>query len=934
MSSKILMRRLSMSCAVIIVALGTAGVPAGQAEAAVSEKSVRFYDKAQDHVKKGDFNAAVIQLKNAIRSDADNVDARVQLGSIYLAQGNPEGAEKEFKAARARGYDSGKIVSSLAEAYIVQGKFQDLLDDFQNEQLDGEPLAMLWIYRAQAHVSLNQYDDAEKALEGARAINPDMPEIYMVSSWLRRTAGDLAGAEALVDVVLKSSPDSLDALMQKADLRRIAMDNEGAIEFATRALEQNQFRRAPRVTRGMAYAALGQFDNVLSDAEVLLERDEHDPIGAFLKAWGYAQKGEVETALAALALGQGLENFQPAQYLGAALHLRSGALQQARVEIDRYLSVSPNNKQALTTSSAIYYQAGDYQAAADVLEPLYQADPQDVRIVTLLAYAYEKTGDQGKAAALFDEAINLGSGDQDLQLRAAQAKIGSGDLESGMADLISLTDSESGGDRAATLLFLTQLRAKDFAGAASALDRLETLKGRSAETENFRASLALASGDVATAEAHLKSSLALQDDYQAARLNLARLYRTRKDLDGAKAEYEKLLRQQPGYLAAVTGLVEMAIERQDEKDVIRLVNLAVKENPESEKAHLLKVQQLLSLGRKDQALTAARNFVAALPESPAAYDALARGQAASGDVTSAIVTYRQLVARVPDNAVAHFRLAQVLIANGDYTDAMFALEKVLALDPSSNEARQQRIDMEQKVHGDKRGVTLARKLFEAVPEGQERDLALGKALAKLGLVDEGLGLLEQTFKKTNAKPELVALFNAYDNFGRPLKALEVMVDWLDEHPGDWDIRLFVFSRFIGLAYWGEAVRHGEVLYQADPKNVVVLNNLAWVYEKVDRIEEAMALAKQATDIAPGVAEIADTYGWILFEHGDASEAEAVLGAAAGAAPGNRIVQFHHAAALAKIGQKGAAVAKLKALLADGSEFEDRAAATALLGELE
>lgn len=923
-----------MSCAAIVVALGMTGVPAGQAEAAVSEKSVRFYDKAQDHVKKGDLNAAVIQLKNAIRSDANNVDARVQLASIYLAQGDPQGAEKEFKAARARGYDSGKIVSSLAEAYIVQGKFQDLLDDFQDEQLDGEPQAMLSIYRAQAYVSLKQYDEAEKALEGARAINPDMPEIYMVSSWLRRTEGDLAGAEALVDVVLKSSPDSLDALMQKADLRRIAMDNEGAIEFATRALEQNQFRRAPRVTRGMAYAALGQFDNVLSDAEVLLERNEHDPIGAFLKAWGYAQKGEVETALAALALGQGLENFQPAQYLGAALHLRSGALQQARVEINRYLSVSPNNKQALITSSAIYYQAGDYQASAEVLEPLYQADPQDVRIVTLLAYAYEKTGDQGKAAALFDEAINLGSGDQDLQLRAAQAKIGSGDLESGMADLISLTGSESGGDRAATLLFLTQLRAKDFEGAASALDRLETLKGRSAETENFRASLALASGDVATAEAHLKSSLALQDDYQAARLNLARLYRTRKDLDGATAEYEKLLQQQPGYLAAVTGLVEMALERQDEKEIVRLVNLAVKENPENERAHLLKVQQLISLGRKDKALTAARNFVAALPESPAAYDALARGQVASGDVTSAIVTYRQLVARVPDNAVAHFRLAQVLITNGDYTDAMFALEKTLALDPSSYEARQQRIDMEQKVHGNERALVMARKLFAEAPGESDRELGLGRALIKLGRADEGLELIAATFEEEGGGKELVALYQAYDLANRPLKAIEAMVAWVEAHPEAGDIQLVVFSRFIGLGYWGEAIRHGEMLHKANPKNVVILNNLAWVYEKVGRIEEAMALAKQATESAPGVAEIADTYGWILFEHGDAGEAEAVLAEAAGVAPENRIVQFHHAAALAKIGQKSAAVAKLKALLADGSEFEDRAAATALLGELE
>lgn len=927
-----------MSCAAIVLGLGVAGgvivIPEGGAEAAVSEKSIRFFDKAQGHVKKGDLNAAVIQLKNAIRSDANNVDARFQLAEIYLAIGNPEGAEKELKAARARGYDRLAIAPILAQTYILQGKFNDLLDDFQDEKLEGESQAILSVYRAQAHINLRQFEDAAKALEEARAAKADMPQIPMVNSWLRQSEGDLAGAEALIDVALKSIPDNVDALMQKAELRRLASDQEGAIDFATRALEINQFRRAPRVTRGLALAALGRVEETIADAEILLERNENDPLGAFLKGWGHAQKGETELALTSMAGRPGLENFAPALYLGAALHLKVGALEQARAQIDKYLVQAPGNLQALVTSGAIYYQAGDYEAAAKALEPVYQSNQQNARVVTMLAYAYEKAGDQGKAAALFDEAINLQPGNEDLQLRAAQAKIGSGDLESGMADLASLADAESGGERAATLLFLTRLRTRDFAAAGDALDRLEAISGKTAETENFRASVALATGDSDGAEKFLRSSLVLKDDYQAARLNLARLFRVRKDVDGATAEYEKLLEQQPGYLPAITGLVEIAKERQDESAILQLIDMAARKNRSSEKAHLLRVEQLLSLGRKEKALVAARDFIAALPESPAAYDALARGQIAAGDQASAIVTYQQLANRAPDNPMVWFRLAQAQILRENHTDAMFALEKVIALDPSNGKARQQRIDMERRVHGEERALAMARKLFAEAPEGPDQMLDLGRTLVEMGQPREGLELVKNAYEATKGKKELVALYRTYDRIGKPEEATRVMTDWIGEHPEDTDIQLVLFSRLISFSNWADAIELGERLYRADAKNFVVMNNLAWVYEQVGRIDEAKSFAKSAVELAPEAAEIIDTYGWILYEHGDAKEAEAVLAKSAALVPARRDIQYHHAAALAKIGNKDAAITKLRGLLADDSAFAEREAAAALLGDLE
>lgn len=928
------MNRLSMGCAAAVLALTVAGGPMNLAEAAVNQKSTRYYEKAQGHVEKGDLNAAVIQLKNAIRSDANNVEARFQLANIYLAIGDPASAEKELKAASARGYERAEIVPLLAQSYVVQGKFQDLLDEFQEDQLAGEPQAILSIYRAQSLINLKRLDEARDALEEARGASPQMPQIAMVGSWLRQAEGDLAGAEALIDKALEAAPDNVEALIQKAELRRLAQDHEAATAFATRALKGDQFRRAPRVTRGLSRAALNLIDETLEDAEVLLERNQGDPVGSFLKAWGYAQKGETEIALEALAVGQGLENYAPAMYLGAALYLRSGALEQARSRIDRYLAMVPGNLQALITSGAIHYQAGEYDQAAAVLEPVYQAIPQNARVVTMLAYAYEKTGAQDKATILFDAATSLTPDNENLQLRAAQARIGAGDFDSGIAALTDLTQSETGGERAATLLFLSQLQNKDFEAAAAALEILEEIKGKTAETENFRASIDLAAGDFVKAEAHLRDALVLQEDYQAARLNLGRLYRTRSDFEGAVNEYNILLVQHPGYLPALTGLIDIARERQDTNEVLRLIDLATRENPKEEKAHLLKVQHLLSLGRNERALVAARDFMSTLPESNAAYDALARGQIATGDLSSGVVTYRQLVSRAPENGIAWFRLSQALILNKNHVEAIVALERTLVLDPAGDKARDQRIDMEAKVHGKERAVAITRRLYGEISESPAQLRGLGQALVKLGEVEEGLTLVVRAYEQSGSKRELVALYGVYDRIGRLEESSAVLTRWVNDHPDDTDMRLVLFSRLIAAGRWQPAIQEGEILYQADAKNFVVLNNLAWVYEKVGRIDEAKSFGKTAMALAPEAAEIIDTYGWILYEHGNAKEAEAILAKAARLFPARRDIVYHHAAALVRVGNRDAAKTMLRGLLADGKTFSEREAAATLLAELE
>ena len=71
--------------------------------AAINAESSSYYDEARAYLKKGDLNAAAIQLKNAIRADENNVEARFDLASIYLARRDGSNAETELRAALAHG---------------------------------------------------------------------------------------------------------------------------------------------------------------------------------------------------------------------------------------------------------------------------------------------------------------------------------------------------------------------------------------------------------------------------------------------------------------------------------------------------------------------------------------------------------------------------------------------------------------------------------------------------------------------------------------------------------------------------------------------------------------------------------------------------------------------------------------------------------------
>src|SRR5688572_12522834 len=94
---------------------------------------------AKDYMAKRDFNAAVIQLKNALATDGSNAEARYLLGVASLESGDAASAEAELTKAIGLGMRSDELELAFARALLAKGEAARVVAEFAGKSLDGVP---------------------------------------------------------------------------------------------------------------------------------------------------------------------------------------------------------------------------------------------------------------------------------------------------------------------------------------------------------------------------------------------------------------------------------------------------------------------------------------------------------------------------------------------------------------------------------------------------------------------------------------------------------------------------------------------------------------------------------------------------------------------------------------------------------------------------
>lgn len=913
-------------------AVGVAALAGPSLASEVNARSLRYYEQAQEHMASGDTAAAVIEYKNAIRTDPNNLEARMALAGIYNSQLNGVSAEKELRAARSRGMPMDKILIPLASAMLIQAKYQELLEELPLSLASQSNRVELGVYRAQAALAARQLEQAEKELVAIEGEASDREEVWLVRSWVLDRQGKSDEALESIDKALALAPTSARFLLQKGEIYRQTQKFAEAVPYYDKVLEQNPLDMKARLGRGYANLGLQNIDAVEADAEIILERFAREPNASYMKALVLARKGQSEEAIDVLSKAYRIEENASAMYLAANLYLNTNQLEQARASINKYLTMQPTSLRGLVVSATVFLQNEEAEKAVDILERVHEAAPRDLRVVVLLANGYSQLGEFAKAADLYDIAIQSQPESEDLRYRAAQTRLNEGQVDLAIAGLESIVFSDLSSHRAAVLLFLTHLKQNEVAQARVALTEIEKITGQTAETENFNATVALLENDFDAANQHLKKSLSIDPGFVVAKINLARMHYSKGETQEAEQLFEEVLSAQPGSIPAVDGIIAIAREQGDNEKILAVLEAAVRADPKSIAANAKRVQELINQGRKDKALVAAQEFYQNLPEVPEALDAQAKAQIAVGQYNSAVVTYRKLQTMLPDNPLVRIRLAEAMVTAKDPAAAKDVLDKAIGYFPDEDVLRQKRILLEQQVSGDKSAETLAEGIYAQVKDPLQRLLGLGNILMALGNEQEAIKVYRQAYDSAD-RQGVLPLYRALDRTGNKPEAERVLREWMEGNPEDKAIQSILSSFLIQNGKFNEAIIETEKLQKMSPEDPIVLNNLAWLYEYVGRHDEAIALSKQAHTLSPTAGELADTYGWILFSNGRQEEALDILTDAAKRLPRDSEVQYHYAAALAHAGQPRKALEILHGILDTAAPFPGKEEAIKLRDKL-
>jgi putative PEP-CTERM system TPR-repeat lipoprotein len=896
-----------------------------------SKNAQEHFNRALDYRNSGDMRAAVIELKNVLQIDPDHAEARWLLGRSYVALGDGAGAEKELKRAEDLGFTSDEMKRAQVQAYLLQGKYTNALsgiDEAKTSSFD----APWQVLRGQTELGLTNIEAAREAFEAALKSDPTNADARRGLARIGLMAGDTQAAEQQLDQALKSSGDDVQTWLLKGELELSLRKPAVAQTSFEKALELSPTSPAARMGIVRAMLAQNKSKEALAQIDILAKATSNSPLVNYLRALAARQSNDLDGAQAALReVLTAAPNHAPSLLQAGQIHYMRREFEQARDVLQRYLSQLPDNVAAKKLLAAVYIDLKQPQKAVDLLGPMAAQRPSDAQLLAMLGTAHMSQRDFKAGRAYLGQAADLAPNAAAIRTQLAVSHLATGDSADAITELEAALESNPEFSRADVLLILTHFQNQEFDKALAAAKKLAEKQPSSPQVQNLLGAAYEGKKDYAMARETYQKASELDPAYATAALNLARLDLRDGNRDEARAAYEAILEAHNDQPVALVALAKMASDDGRAQEGIALLERAREKNPSAVQPRLILASYHLRRGNAREALTVSQEAYDISPQLPAAALLLGRAQIANGMPDDALSTLSALAERYPDSADAHMQLALAYGQKHDVQNARRALDRVLELQPGNPLATLGLGNLALRSGQLDEAMKIARGLEQSQPDSPAGFNLEGDVLMATNEPRKAVSAYETALAKGPASATVLKLYAARSRAGAS-NAATTLSDWLGEHPQDAAVRLGYASTLHQSGKKAQAVSEYEQVLKTQPGSVLALNNLAWLYFE-DGDSRAIELAERAYERAPERAEIIDTYGWLLIKTGRTEQGLSLLEKALKHAPENGDIRYHVAAGLAQAGEKARAKRELTALLDSGATFTEKAAAQALLKEL-
>jgi Tfp pilus assembly protein PilF len=617
-----------------------------------------YYQLAQADLARNDWGGAYVSLEKAIALDPGRLDARLDLGRLYIASRNFTAAEVEANNILKLEPDNVAAIQIQGASLIGQQNPREAHRDFL-KVTELRPLDPTnYVNLALVEISLQDFEEAEQHLKKAVAVDP--------KSILANT--DLANFYRL-----RNRPSEAEQVFQDA----IARNPDGTSLY-------------------LDWASMLAIQGRKDDAESVLERLRK----------------------------QFPNSAEPAQAIGD-FYFQRKETDRALVEYRRALSIAPKSKdlEIKKRMQDLYITTGQTQLATGLDQELMKNAPKDTFVRIDHGRLLMAQGNTQNAITYLHKVVADAADSPQAHYYLAMAYLQNGDLEQARGALTDVLKV-----------------APELPIALEALSRLSLSQGNAADAQIYaREVIAKHPADLST-RLLLAEALVRQKQFKSAEeqtliakqlapndpmvhLKLAQLYSSDKRWPEAQKEFEVALELAPQNTSLLGEYADYLISRSQTGQALDRIREYVTSSPNEPNGHVMLGAVYYDMKNYDAARAEFEHAIQLDPNQALAYIRLGKLSEDQGQIDLAIASYQKALDLQPRSAPLATMLGNFNLNKGDLERARKYYAQALEADPNF-------------------AVALANTAWVYAQEGKNLDIALGMAEKAKSLMPDLLSITD------------------------------------------------------------------------------------------------------------------------------------------------------------------------------------------------
>lgn len=887
---------------------------------------------AQQLIERGDLRGAQLELRNTIKGNPQNAAAHFRLGQVELRLGDAVAAEKEFKFARDLGIDNRTLAPALAQAYMAQGRYRDLLRDFPTQGLPPEQAGPLLVQRAMAQLATNDVASAQTSATEAERSMPQSVDAALATAKIAVQRGDTVTAEQKIERALQINPRSTEALQLKGQLLNLKGDRVRALEVFDAAVAQNPNLLSARLERANILLFTGNNKRAKEDVDYVLKLEPRSALATYLQSVLLIRDNDYAGADAALTrLGAMLGRFPKGFYFQAVAKYNLGQGEQASDAANRYLAKNPDDLDAIKLFAKIELAARRTAKAIDALSKAADTGTPDAEMLDLLGRAYALSGRPQQALQSLERAVALAPSDAELITRLAAVRMSLGDSAGAAGDFERALAIAPNQVAAGENLVVAAISSGALDKAVVALERLRKVQGDSEMVGNLGALVKMAQLDLDGARDLLVGTIKRYPEATRSRINLGKVYVLQDKPIEAQKVLGELLDRDPINAGGLTSLVLLLLADGKLPQALARLEAAHAAAPADVDITIGLANLFIRAGNAKKGLSLVDDVLKEQPGNTALLNSKARTQVSLGLFKDAQNTYRTILDQTPSDVEVRRALADALASSNDVDGAQASLIEGLKLQPGNGALMQAYVGLVLKARGLDAALAAADTLAKDPGNLPSARYLRGDANMAAGRYADAAALYAAEMRIGPTQPLLLRLSAALNAAGRADQAAQVLREWMTSRPDDAPVAEALAALDIVARRFFDAESRLQVVLRQRPEDPGALNNLAWVYQQRGD-PRALATGQKSYLINP-TGQSADTLGWILVTSGNPTAGLSLLRQSLSQVNNDPTVQYHMAVALKDTGRKDEAKVVLQKILLGLLDFDDRPAAQKLYNDL-